>query len=205
MKSRLILADDHPMVRQGLRDLIALTPDLEVVAEASNGFEAEHLARTMAADLLLLDVTMPQRNGVTVLEALRADCIALPVLFFTMTDVHQYAAYVSHVGAQGIVGKEAGAAELLQAMRQILGGGTCFPAAAPAGQVTAINTPAAGVLSARENQVMQGLLRGDSQVAIAAELGVSNASVNTYRRRILEKLGVNNTAELIKLRSRSNG
>ena len=203
MKSRLIIADDHPVILQGLRELIAMTPDLEVVAEASNGVDAEHLGRTVVADLLLLDITMPQRNGVAVLESLRADGIALLVLFFTMTDAHQYSAYVQHIGAQGIVEKNAESGELLHSIRQVLGGGNCFPAARRVFNATA-KVANAGVLSARENQVMKGLMRGDSQVSIAASLGISNASVNTYRRRILDKFGVDNTAELIKVRSRGN-
>lgn len=83
-KLRIIVGDDHQVVRQGLRDMLARTTDLEVAAEAADGVEAERLARTLPADMLLLDVSMPRRRGVQVLEALRADGIMLPVLFFSM-------------------------------------------------------------------------------------------------------------------------
>lgn len=198
MKARLIVADDHPMVRQGLRDLISTTTDIQIVAEASNGVDAEHLARTVPADLLLLDISMPQRNGVQVLESLRADGIGLPVLFFSMTDAGQYAPYALRIGAEGFVGKEAESELLLEAMRQILLGGTSFPSVVTVTKDGIKRSPAK-ILSVREKQLLQGLLRGDSLVAIAAELDISSASASTYRRRILDKLGVQNNAELIRL------
>jgi len=201
MAARLILADDHPLVRQGLRDMIARTADMVVVAEAADGAAAEGLARSQRADLLILDIAMPLKNGLRVLEALRADGIALPVLFFTMAPADQYAAYVRRAGAQGYLGKETETDELLKGLRRILAGHSCFPALAPEPPISPQPLPAGGVLSERERQVLQGLLQGTSQVDIAAQLGISAASANTYRRRILEKLGVSNNAELISLKN----
>lgn len=200
MKARIILVDDHPMVRQGLCDLIARTADMVVIAQGTDGAAAEHLARTVPADLLVLDIAMPRSNGVDVLLALRKAGIKLPVLFFTMTVASQYAAHVQRGGAQGFIGKEAESGVLLQAMRQILAGGTYFPNLA-GHHHDRISPPAEGVLSIREKQVLQGLLRGESQVAIAATLGISAASANTYRRRILEKLGCATNADLIRIKS----
>lgn len=200
MKARLILADDHPMVRQGLRQVISSTCDMEVVAEATTGVEAEHLAKTTPADLLILDIAMPVRNGIHVTEALRADGIELPILIFTMAQANQYRHYVEHVGVQGFVGKDAEATQLLRAIRKILAGGTCFPDFASPDKSSGADHPAKR-LSRREVQILEGLMRGVSQVQIAAELGISAASANTYRRRLLEKLGVKTNAELIQLKS----
>ena len=203
MKRRLIIADDHPMVCQGLCELVERMAGLEVVARAHDGVEAERLARRLPAELLILDIAMPGRSGIKVLESLRADGVALPVLFFSMYPANQYVAYARRAGAQGFVGKEAEEKTVRAAIRRILAGGTSFPALATGGTrpvLAPVNPPPA--LSLRENQVLQCLLRGTPLVDIAAELAVSAQSVSTYRRRLLDKLGVGNNAELIRLMNR---
>lgn len=201
MKARLILADDHQIVRQGLRDLVSNTADLEILAETGNGLEAEHLARTLAADLLLLDVAMPAKRGVQILESLRTDGIVLPVLFFSMYPADHYVDYVRRAGAQGFVGKEAETTELLRAIRQVLRGGTCFPGRHCARQRTAGADPFAR-LSRRESEVLQGLVAGTSLTDIALSLALSPRTVTTYRHRLLEKLGLKSNAELVALAMR---
>ena len=197
MKARLIVADDHEIVRQGLRELLARTGDLEVVAEADDGVTAEHLARTAAADLLVLDVAMPRRNGLQVLESLRADGIGLPVLFFSMYPAEQYASYTRLAGAQGFVAKSGSARDLLDAARAVLAGKLAFAGAA-ANDATGPSNPFL-LLSAREREVMQGLLAGPKLAEIGAHLGVGIKSVSTYRRRLLDKLDVQSNAELASL------
>jgi DNA-binding NarL/FixJ family response regulator len=130
--ARLLLVDDHPVVLQGLRLIVQRAPDLQVAGEAADGAAAEALARQVPADLLLLDVGLPQRSGVQVLQALRRDGIALPVLFYSMVPTGQYAAYLRRAGAQGIVGKEVDEATLLQAVRRVLAGQTVFPGSSAA-------------------------------------------------------------------------
>lgn len=198
MKRRLILADDHPVVLQGLRLIVHRAPGLAVAGEASDGPTAEALARRGAADLLLLDVGLPGKSGIQVLEALRRDGITLPVLFYTMVPINQYAPYVRRAGAQGIVGKEVDEATLLAAMRAVLAGQMVFPA----GAVGTRRVPLAAALSARETQVMQGLVDGLPLVAIAQHLGIGVPSVTTYRRRVLDKLGVGSNADLIRIMTR---
>jgi DNA-binding NarL/FixJ family response regulator len=126
MKQRIILVDDHLVVRQGLRDILGQRPDLEVVAEAEDGAMAEQLVRSTLAELLILDIGLPVRRGIAVLERLRADGYALPVLFFSMYPAAQYAAFARKAGAQGFVGKEASASELLQVVYLVLAGGSSF-------------------------------------------------------------------------------
>lgn len=199
MTARLIVADDHPIVREGLRGLVARHEGLEVVAEAADGATAEALARSVPAELLVLDVAMPQRNGIQALEALRRDGIGLPVLFYTMVPVPQYAAYLRRAGAQGIVGKDEDETSLVRAIRTVLAGDTAFPPGLMARRTRNAQGGLAAGLSAREGQVLQGLLEGRPLVAIAAELGIGVPSVSTYRRRVLDKFGVTNNAELIRV------
>lgn len=202
MKSRVIIADDHPMVCQGLREMIERTSDLEVVATARDGLEAEQLARTIPAELMIIDIAMPAQSGIKTLEALRAEGVTLPVLFFSMHPASQYVAYLRRVGAHGFIGKEADEKSLLVAIRQVLSGGTSFPTLATARATNPARSAIDDVaLSRRESEVAQCLLRGKPLKVIATELGISAQSVTTYRRRVLDKLGVRNNAELIGLLS----
>jgi DNA-binding NarL/FixJ family response regulator len=199
MKASLILADDHQVVRQGLRDIISRTPDLQVVGQAVDGAEAESLARSLKADLMILDIALPIRRGIQILESLRADGISLPVLFFSMYSASQYVDYAKRAGAQGFVGKDADEAELLRAIRRILAGGKSFPGRQSEAAKEAAGEDVFKALSRRELEVMQGLIRGTSILDLADSLGISSQSVTTYRRRLLEKLGLDSNAELIAL------
>ncbi|SDH99242.1 response regulator transcription factor [Propionivibrio dicarboxylicus] len=200
MKSGLIIADDHPMMCHGLSEIIARTPDLEVVAIAHDGEQAETMAKQRPADLLILDVAMPIKSGLDVLESLRSAGIRLPVLFFSMYPPDQYVPYIRKAGAQGFIGKDAEEKTLLAAIRKILAGNVFFPSLTTP-RHRSVNTPIRELptLSSRENEVLNQLLRGTPLVDIAAELGISPQSVTTYRRRLLDKLGVKNNVDLIRL------
>lgn len=203
VKARLIIADDHAVLRQGLRDLVAQTPDLEIVAEAVDGAEAESLARSRPAELLLLDIALPVRRGLQVLESLRSDGVALPVLLFSMYPANPFADYARRAGAQGFVSKAAGSAELLAAIRRVLGGRTSFPRRIPASVPPAERADSPfEQLSRRETDVLLGLLEGASLVEIGRRVGISPKSVTTYRRRLFDKLGVQSNAELATLAAR---
>lgn len=202
MKSRIIIADDHQVVRQGLRDMISRTTDLTVTGEAANGQEAEQLARSVDADLLILDIALPVRRGIQVLETLRAEGIALPILIFSMYPASQYLDYAKRAGANGFVGKDAESPELLRAIRRILTGNTAFPDdRRKAGDPTK-NNDLFSTLSRRELEVLQGLVGGSGIQEIASSLDIRPQSVTTYRRRLLEKLGVGSNAELAALVTR---
>lgn len=196
MSARILIADDHAVVRQGLREMFAQCPDLRVVAEAADGLEAERLARTLELDLLLLDVAMPGCRGIEVLESLRRSGLALPVVFFSMYPAAQYADYVRRAGGQGFLSKDADGATVIACLRRVLAGEPCFPrrnrrAAVPANPFD--------TLSRREQDVLRGLLQGHTARAVAAQLGITDKSVGTYRRRILDKLKVSSNAEAISL------
>jgi DNA-binding NarL/FixJ family response regulator len=199
MKSRIIVADDHHVVRQGLRDMLGAQPDVEIVAEASDGVMAEQVVRSTLAELLILDIGLPLRRGLVVLERLRADGLLIPVLFFSMYPAAQYAAFAKKAGAQGFVGKEADSAELLQAVRQVLAGGQWFTPRPASPRLGGVAQEAFGALSPREQQVFQGLLAGTSLLDLAQGMGLSTKTLSTYRTRLLAKLGVRNNAELVAL------
>lgn len=192
---RLLVADDHAVVRDGLREIAKRGPGLAVVAEAADGDEALRLAREGGFDLLVLDISLPGRNGIEVLRELRAAGSRLPVLFFSMHPAAQYADYVRREGAQGFLNKDADGDAVRTAMLRIIEGGTAFPPRNRIGPVPRGADPFAS-LSRREAEVMAGLIRGDSLEDIANSLGVSAKSVTTYRRRLLDKLGVHSNAEL---------
>lgn len=197
MGARLIVADDHEVVRQGLREIFAATPDLAVVGEAADGLEALRLAQTCAADLLLLDVALPRLRGLAVLTQLRGQGSALPVLFFSMYPAAQYADFARRAGAQGFIGKESDSATLLQAVRRVLAGERVFAeeAGAPLGEMV---DPFV-VLSPREMEVMSGLLQGATLDQIAARMRIGSKSVSTYCSRMLTKLGLTSNVELAAL------
>lgn len=197
---RLLIADDHAVVRDGLRD-IARRGDLAVVAEAADGEQALGLALEGNYDLLVLDVSLPGRNGIEVLRELRAGGSTLPVLFFSMHPAAQYADYARRLGAQGFLNKDADGKAVLAAMLRVIAGGAAFPP-----RLRAVSVPGEGdpfaCLSRRESEVLAGLLRGASLEDIARTLGVGAKSVTTYRRRLLDKLGVRSNAELVTLAAR---
>jgi two-component system invasion response regulator UvrY len=200
MNARILIVDDHEVVRQGLRDILAMAPDLTVVAEGVDGADAERLARERPAELMILDIALPRRNGMAVLESLRAAGVTLPVLLFSMYPAAQYAEYARRAGAQGFVGKDSDAATLLRAIRQILNGEPAFP------ERLSANGPREDdpfrILSPREFEVMMGLLQGDSLDQIAVRMSVGAKSVSTYRSRLLVKLGLNSNVELAALATR---
>ena len=199
MKARLIIADDHHVVRQGLRDMVGRSNDLEIVGEAADGVQAEELARTTLAELLVLDIGLPLRRGIAVLERLRADGILLPVLFFSMYPASQYAGIAKKAGAQGFVGKEADAGELLQAMRQVLNGGSSFVQRMKGRTKADAEPEPFHLLSQREREVCKALLAGTSLQALSLRMNVSTKTLSTYRARLLSKLGVHGNAELVAL------
>jgi len=202
MKSRILIADDHLVVRQGLRQILHSRPDWEVMAEAEDGVAAERLARNQLADLLILDIGLPLRRGVTVCERLRADGILLPILFFSMYPPSQYAPVARRIGAQGFLGKDASASQVLAAVDRVLRGYPCFPADGEARQAASAGAGGGSPfdpLTDRELQVLRALVAGESLVSLARRLNLSNKTLSTYRRRLLAKLGLTGNAELVAL------
>lgn len=205
MKIRIIIADDHAMVRNGLRSLIEHESDMEVIAEADNGRDAVRIALELAPDVMIMDIAMPDLNGI---EATRQIITALPRIKIIALSMHADKRYVMEMlkaGASGYILKDNAYEELARAIRTALKNHTYLSP-----QVTetvigdyvqlalASNGSAFSLLSVREREVLQLLAEGSSTVQIADNLGIGVKTVETYRQHIIEKLEIRSIAELTK-------
>ncbi len=210
---RILIGDDHRIVREGLKQVLADAPDMCVVAEAQTGAEVLHQVRELGdaagLDLLLLDIAMPGPDGLEVLQILRREQPGLPVLMLSTYPEKQYAVRCIKLGAGGYLNKSADPDDMLAAMRKVAGGGRYVsPATAEAlavavGAAAAVGAragagAAAGLeaLSHREHQVFRLLTAGLSVGEIALQLKLAANTVSTYRARILEKTGAKNDVAL---------
>lgn len=201
---RVLLADDHRIVREGLKQVLADAPDIVVRAEAARGDEAVEVAAALGGsagiDVVLLDIAMPGRDGLEVLQALRQAWPRLPVLMLSTYPERQYAVRCIKLGAAGYLNKGADADEMIAAVRKVAGGGsyvTPTTAEALAVAVASASTRSGPeALSHREYQVYRLLTSGHSVSEIGARLNLAPNTVSTYRARILEKTGTKNDVEL---------
>lgn len=192
---KILIADDHAVVRQGLVALLSGQPDLQVVGSAADGPAAVALAIARRPDLAMLDLGMPGGNGTEAARELRARCPAIRILAFSM---HADGCFVRHMvdaGASGYVLKTAEPQELLAAVRTVGGGGRWFSLGLGIEAPLCGKPPAA--LSAREREVLIGLAEGRPMAEIAAGLGVSVKTVETYRRRLMTKLAIGHVPGLV--------
>jgi DNA-binding NarL/FixJ family response regulator len=199
---KILIADDHPIVRQGLRHILSGIPDMAVAGEAVNAQETLDQVRTGGWDVVVLDITMPDRSGFYILKELKHEQPDLPVLVLSIHAEEQLAVRVLKAGASGYLTKENAPAELIKAIRQVVGGGKYIsPSLAEtlaAGLDTASNRPRHKALSDREFQVMQMMAGGKTLAEIAGELSLSAKTVSTYRTRLLEKMDLKTNAEIIR-------
>lgn len=196
----ILIADDHPVVRRGLKDILVEDPGLHVVGEARNGQEVADLVRHVAWDLLVLDYSMPGRSGAELLKAIKRDFPRKPVLVLSMFPEELYAKQVFRAGGSGYLNKECAADELLLAVRKVANGGKYVsPAFAEklAAELTAESErPLHESLSDREYRVMGQLVAGRQVNDIARDMFLSPSTVSTYRARIFKKLRLANNAQL---------
>jgi DNA-binding NarL/FixJ family response regulator len=190
---RVGIADDHAVVRAGLRRLLAQEPDLAVCAEAGDGDQALAVACGGGVDVLLLDLAMPGRDGIDVLAGIRRSCPSLPVLVLSGFPAVDYAELVRRQGARGYLNKAAAPSLVAAAIRAVMGGQAWF---APGADTGADARAAHLALSARELQVLLHLARGESVADIAERLEVSIRSVSTWRRHVLNRLHLDTNSDL---------
>jgi len=198
---RLLLADDHALVREGLRGILAAAADIEVAAEAANGDEALALVRKQDFDLALLDLSMPGLSGLALIKRLKAEKPKLRILVLSMHGESQYAARALKAGASGYLTKDSAAAQLLGAIRKIAAGGVQISETAAAqliGARGAGDAPPHAALSDREYEVLRQIVAGRSVTEIAGALSVSVKTVSTHKARILQKMNLAGTAELVR-------
>lgn len=197
---RILIADDHAIVRAGLKQFLAGEIDLEVTGEAATGDETIALARAGAFDVVLLDISMPERNGVDVLKTLRDARPELPVLILSAFAEEQYAVNLLRAGAAGYLNKEAAQSELVGAIRTVVQGRKYVSPALAQILADGVSGDAEKAphaqLSRREFQIFCRLAAGQGATQIAEELFLSVKTVSTYRARILEKMGMQSNADL---------
>ena len=198
---RIIIADDHAIVRQGLRQMLAGMNDMELVGEARDAAELLELFRKQSCDVVVLDVSMPGRSGLEVLEELRSEHPHVAFLMLTMHPQGQYAVRALKAGAAGYLTKDSAPAELITAIRRVAAGGKYITAALAETLADYLGSktdkPPHESLSDREFEVLRRIGAGKTVSEIAEELFLSPNTISTYRARLLEKLNLRNNAELI--------
>ena len=198
---RVLLADDHSVVRDGLRRLVEGAGDMEVVAEAADGREAIRKTRESTPDVAVVDISMPGLDGLEVLRQLRLENPKLPVLVLTMHEEEQYVVRAIEAGAMGYITKRSAAEQLLAAIRKVHAGRRSLSESASEALATRMAKGAGArspldTLSTREIQVLRGLALGKSNREIAETYHISTKTIDTYRARLLKKLNLRNNAEL---------
>ena len=197
---KVVVVDDHAVVREGLKRIIAENVGMTVSGEAADGHEAMRVIKSEPCDVVLLDITMPNKNGLDVLKELHAESPRLPVLVLSMHGEDQYAIRVLRAGAAGYLTKDSAPAKLVQAIRKVVRGGK-YVSPTLAERLVYDLGPGSDkapheILSDREYQVLCMISSGKTVTQIAEELSLSVKTISTYRVRILEKLKMKNNAEI---------
>jgi two-component system, NarL family, invasion response regulator UvrY len=199
-KIKILIADDHPLFRQGLKNAFSETPDIEVVGEADNGNDVLGKVREYELSLVLLDISMPGKGGLEVLKQLKAEYPKVPVLILSVYQENQYAVRFIKAGASGYLTKESSIDTLLGAVRKVAQGGNYASADITeklAFDFLNIDKPLHELLSDREYQVFSMIATGKSLTEIGKDLSLSVKTISTHRTRILEKMRMKKNAELI--------
>ena len=198
---RIVVVDDHELVRTGLQQTLNRQEGLRVIAACGNGAQALRTLQARGCDVLLLDLALPDMSGLDVLRQLRVVDPRLPVLVLSAYPETQFGVQVLRAGASGFIGKDADAAELVRAIRTVAGGnryvGQGLTDALVNGLSGPVSAPLHEQLSVREFQVLCKLAAGRGVTEIGTELNLSPKTISTYRSRVLSKLGLESTAELI--------
>jgi DNA-binding NarL/FixJ family response regulator len=199
---RVLIADDHPIFRAGLKETLAKESDVDFVGEADNGHKALQLAKKQRWDVVVLDITMPGKGGLEVLQELRRERPKLPVLVLSAHPEDQLAFRLLRAGAAGYLTKDKAPEVLLTALRKVVQGGKYVSESLAEKAVLQLAsetaTPLHETLSDREYQVMRMIAAGKAIKEIAKELFLSVRTVSTYRARVLEKMNMKTNAELIR-------
>ncbi len=199
---RVVIADDHNIVREGLKKVLAADPELAVVAEAQNGHEVMHRVRDCDFDVLLLDMSMPGKSGIELIKQVRAEKPRLRILILSMHQEQQYAVRAIKAGASGYLTKDSASNQLVTAIRKVAGGGAYITDAVgeqlALGAMPQNNRPPHDALSDREFQVLKLLISGKGVTEIGEELNLSVKTVSTHKSNLMQKLNLGNSTELIR-------
>ncbi|MFB0936694.1 MAG: response regulator transcription factor [Propionivibrio sp.] len=201
-KLKVLLADDHAIIRDGLRQILADTDDLVVAGEAANGLDVLQKVREQDWDVLVLDISMPGRNGLDLIRMAKEECPELPILVLSMHQEEQYAVRALKAGAQGYITKESDSELLVAAIRRVAKGGVHISDKVAELMVRGIRPTDKpqphNLLSDREYQIFNMLVMGRTLTEIAAELSLSVKTISTHKTHILQKMNLSSAAELIR-------
>ena len=207
--ARVVLVDDHPVVREGLKQLVNAQPDMRVIGEAADGLSACGIAKQLQPDIVVMDLSMPNMTGAEATARLRRDSPATRVLALTVHEERLYLTQLLRAGATGYVLKRSAPADLVRAVRIVATGGTYIDPAVAGAVVEGYLDPGTTAedatherLSDREREVLVRVSMGFSNKEIAAELGVSVKTVETYKGRAAEKLGLKTRVDIVRYAAR---
>jgi DNA-binding NarL/FixJ family response regulator len=207
MNTTILLVDDHAILREGLRALLDASPDLRVIGEARNGKEAIEESNRRCPDVVVMDISMPELGGIEATRRIKQMCPDSHVLMLSMFMSAEQVFRALKAGADGYVMKESAGADLIEAIRTVRTGQRYLSHQVTAGMTARflqreLNVSPLDSLSLREREVLQQVVEGHTNAAIAENLSISTSTVETYRVRILRKLGLKDTVELVKFAMR---
>jgi len=199
---RVLIADDHTIVREGLRNLLEAAGDFEIVGDAPDAPGAIQLARKVDFDVAVLDISMPGLSGIDLVKQMRAERPRARILMLSMHEQHEYAVRAIRAGASGYLTKDSASRELATALRKIAAGGAYITAEVAEqlalGAMPDANAAPHSVLSDREFQVLRSLVSGKTVSEIAQSLNLSIKTVSTHKARLMQKINVENNSELFR-------
>lgn len=199
---RVFIADDHTLMRDGLKQIVAAGGDMVVVGEACDGFQTLDLVRKGDCDVLMLDMSMPGRSGVDLIKQIKSEKPRLPILVLSMHKDGEYAVRTIRAGASGYLCKDSASEQLLSAIRKVAAGGNFisseFAGDLAFGLILKDDRPLHAALSDREFQIFRLLAAGGGGTEIAQQLNLSAKTVSTYKARILQKMELSSMADLVR-------
>ncbi len=199
---RVLIADDHTLMREGLKQILAASGDVVVAGEACDGFQTLELVRNCEWDLLLLDLGMPGRHGIELIKQIKEEKPRLPILILSMQKESEYTVRTIRAGASGYLCKDSASQQLLQAIRKVVAGGRFIGSEAAAelaiGMILQEDRPPHALLSDRELQIFRMLASGNGITNLAQRLNLSIKTVSTYKTRIQQKMQMTNVAEMVR-------
>jgi DNA-binding NarL/FixJ family response regulator len=199
--TNIFIADDHAIIRDGLKQVISFVPNMSVVGEAENGEELLHCLRTLDVDVLVLDMSMPGKSGLALIKQIKAIKPEVSILILSMHQESQYAVQAIRAGASGYITKNAASGQLIEGIRKVAAGGSFISPAIAEKIVRQMHKPEMDLphtkLTAREFQTFKMLVEGHSVNEIAKILSLSNKTVSTHKANILQKMDMSTTANLV--------